>query len=307
MTSEIERILDRRRLKRRLNLWRIAAVLAVVGLTAVFFERFDGIVRDDHVARLVIDGLILDDPWRDDALSEITRDDAVKALLVRINSPGGTVVGGEALFRGLRGVAKTKPVVAVMAGTATSAGYMTALGADHIVAREGTVTGSIGVLMQTTDVTELLHSIGVKPETIKSRPLKAQPNPLEPLTPEARQAARDVVLDLYDMFVDLVAERRQMPRMEALKLADGRVYTGRQAKANGLVDALGGEAEARQWLADNRKIPPSLPVHDLEADRPGGAWRDFVYGSIQGLLGKSLFSERLRLDGLISVWHPALR
>ncbi len=139
---------------------------------------------------------------------------------------------------------------------------------------------------------------------IKSRPLKAQPNPLEPFTPKARQAARDVVMDLYGMFVDMVAERRGMDRKKVLKLADGRVYTGRQAKANGLVDALGGEAEARDWLAASRRIPRSLPVHDLEVDRPGGIWRDLVFGAVQGIMGKSLFSERLRLDGLISVWHP---
>ncbi len=304
MTSDIERIVDRRRLKRRLTFWRAAAVLALVLLVAVSVRRFDGVFKEDHVVRLVVDGLILDDPRRDDALAKVATDDKVKALLVRINSPGGTVVGGEALFRGLRRVAAEKPVVALMAGTATSAGYMTALGADRIIARQGTVTGSIGVLMQTTDITGLLKSIGVKSEIIKSRPLKAQPNPLEPLTPQARQASRDVVLDLYGMFVDMVVERRGMDREKALKLADGRVYTGRQAKANGLVDALGGEAEARDWLAASRRIPRSLPTQDLEVDRPGGVWRDLVFGAFQGIMGKSLFSERLRLDGLISVWHP---
>ena len=169
MTSDIERIVDRRRLKRRLTFWRVAAIAVLVLLAAVSMQRFSDVFERDNVARLAVDGLIIDDPRRDDLLAKVAADDKIKALLVRIDSPGGTVVGGEALFRGLRRVAAKKPVVALMAGTATSAGYMVALAADHIVARQGTVTGSIGVLMQTIDITGLLKSIGVKSELIKSR------------------------------------------------------------------------------------------------------------------------------------------
>ena len=212
------------------------------------------------------------------------------------------MVGGEALYAGLRAVAGKKPVVAVMGGTATSAAYMTALGADHILARAGSVTGSIGVILQTADITGLLEKLGVKPVIIKSRPLKAQPNPLEPLTPEGREAAKVVVLDLFELFVDMVEERRNLPRDKVLALADGRIFTGRQAVANGLVDALGGEADARRWLAETHAIATSLPVKDVEIEHEGALWRDLI----GGLLGKVLFSERLRLDGPISLWHPSL-
>ncbi len=300
MSLDADQALDRRRLKRRLTFWRIAAVVAVVVAVVAAVGRVG--VGENHVARLVVGGIILDDPWRDDALAGIAEDDNAKSLIVRIDSPGGTMVGGEALYTSLRAVAGKKPVVAVMGGTATSAAYMTALGADHILARAGSVTGSIGVIMQTADITGLLDKLGVKAETIKSRPLKAQPNPLELLTPEAREAARFVVLDLFEMFVDMVQQRRNLPRDKVLALADGRVFTGRQAVANGLVDALGGESDARRWLAETHAIATSLPVRDVEIEHEGALWRDLI----MGLVGKVLFSERLRLDGPISVWHPSL-
>jgi protease-4 len=223
-------------------------------------------------------------------------------LLVHIDSPGGTVVGGENLYLALRRVAEKKPVVAIMAELATSAGYMVALGTDHIVARQGTVTGSIGVLMQSVEVTDLLTKIGITAESIKSAPLKASPNPLEKLTPDARAAAEDVVMDMYDMFVDMVSERRGMDRDATLKLADGRVYTGRQAMQNGLIDEIGGEREARVWLKSAHNIDDSLPISLVTIRRAKG----FLSGLLDDLVGKALFSERLRLDGLISLWHPQL-
>ena len=300
MPLEADHVVDRRRLKRHLTFWRVAAIVAAVALVIAAAGRLQGWMDDGYIARFSVARLILDDPARDDALAGVAADGDARALIVRIDSPGGTVVGGEALYRSLRAVAEKKPVVAVMGQLATSAGYMTALGADHIIARAGSVTGSIGVLLQTADITGLLEKLGVKPEAIKSRPLKAQPSPLERLTPEAREAARTVVLDLYDLFVDMVAERRQLVRQQVLVLADGRVFSGRQALANGLIDALGGEPEARQWLAGEPGIPASLPVREITVEREGQVWRDLI----QGTVGKTLFSELLRLDGLISLWHP---
>ncbi|NQV46972.1 MAG: signal peptide peptidase SppA [Rhodospirillaceae bacterium] len=300
MSLEADTIIDRRRLKTRLLLWRVVAVVGLVIAAAAMLSRFDGAPRGDHVARMYIDGIILEDISREAALQDITHDDKVQALIVRIDSPGGTVVGGESLYYALRGVAGTKPVVAVMGSTAASAGYMVALAADHLVARQGTVTGSIGVLMQTANLNGLLDKLGIKPETIKSGPLKAQPNPFEPTSTEARQVAQDVVMDMYAMFVDMVAERRNMARGDVMPLADGRIFTGRQALAAGLVDATGGEAQARTWLEKNRDISGDLPVRDLEINYPSNDWRDYF----KGMAGKALFSERLRLDGLISLWHP---
>jgi protease-4 len=298
---DADQVVGQWRLKRRLILWQVAAVVATVAFVVAAFGGFTGVTKGDFVARIAIENLILDDTDRDAALVRIADDPRAKALLVRIDSPGGTVVGGETLFEGLRAVAAKKPVVAVMGEVATSAAYMTALGADRIYARPGSLTGSIGVILQTADLTGLLDTIGIKPEFIRSRPLKAQPNPFEPFTPEAREATRQVVLDLYDMFVDMVAERRGMKRDAVLVLADGRVFSGRQALANGLVDALGGEPAARQWLAAERDVAADLDVHDVEIKRIVPLWRR----ALEGVLGKTLFSERLILDGLVSLWHPA--
>ena len=303
MSLDADRVIDRRRLKRRLTFWRIATVVSLIVAVVVALERAGKLRQGFHIARLSVEGIILDDPWRDRALEQVSSNDNAKALIVRIDSPGGTVVGGEALFHGLRAVAAKKPVVAVMSGTATSAGYMTALGAEYIVAREGTITGSIGVIMQTADMTKLLEKLGIKPESVKSRELKAQPSPLEPFTPAAREAAKVVVMDLFEMFVGMVEKRRKMPREQVLKLADGRVFTGRQAEKNGLVDAIGGELKAREWLLDTFKISTKLPVKDVEIQREDEPWREIL----TSMAGKALFSERLRLDGLISLWHPELR
>jgi protease-4 len=303
MSLDPDYVVERRRLKRRLTFWRVLGIVAIVAAGVAVAGRFDLIKRQNHVARIAIDGIILDDRDREEALKDVANDRRAKALLVKIDSPGGTYVGGEALYQALRRVAKKKPVVALMGTTATSAGYMTALASDHIVARASSLTGSIGVIMQTADVTGLLDKLGIKPETIKSGPLKAQPNPMEPFTPDARKATEAVIKDFFDMFVSLVAERRAMPKDKAMGLADGRVFSGRQALENGLVDQLGAEPEARVWLKETHKIAESLPVRDVEVKHEDEPWRDFL-GSI---VGKVLFSERLRLDGVISVWHPDLR
>ena len=304
MALEADQAVDRRRLKRRLSFWRAAAVIAVAALAVVAVARNRSalmpLVEKAHVERLAVDGIISEDPERSAALKEVAKDDRVKALIVAINSPGGTVVGSEALFHELRAVAAKKPVVAVMGTLAASGGYMTAIAADHIVARDGTITGSIGVIMQTADVTGLLDKLGIKAEAIKSAPLKAVPSPLETLTPAGRAATQAVVMDMYDMFVGMVADRRGLSPEEAKKLADGRIYTGRQALAVKLVDEIGGEDEARAWLESARGVPRSLPVSDVKIERDNTN----VLGLVGGMIGKALFSERLTLDGLVALWHP---
>jgi len=303
MSLDPDYVVERRQLKRRLTFWRVVGIIAIVAAVVAAAGRFDLIAHRDHVARIAIDGLILDDKARDEALAEVAGDKKTRALLVKIDSPGGTYVGGEALYQTLRRVAAKKPVVAVMGTTATSAGYMTALASDHIVARASSLTGSIGVIMQTADITGLLEKLGIKPETVKSGALKAQPNPMERFTPEARKATEAVVKDFYDMFVSLVAERRSLAKAKVLELSDGRVFSGRQALAQGLVDQIGAEPEARKWLQETHKIADSLPVKDVEVKHEDEPWRDLL-GS---MVGKVLFSERLRLDGVLSVWHPDLR
>jgi len=300
MTFESDSLIDRKRLKRRLANWRLAAVIAVAGVGLALFARFDSVANQNHVARLSVNGIIVEDIKRIQALGRVARDRSAKALIVRINSPGGTVVGGETLYFELRKVAAKKPVVAVIGTLGASGGYMVALGGDRIFARAGTITGSIGVIMQTTDLTGLLTKIGIKTESIKSDPLKAVPSLLEPMTDKARALIKSVIRDTHRQFVAMVADRRGLSADNARKLGDGRIFTGAQALSNGLIDAIGGEAEARDWLAKKHGIATSLPVRNVRINRG----TKNLFGLVEEMFGKTLFSERLRLDGLISLWQP---
>lgn len=300
MSLASDHLIDRRRLKRRLAAWQLVALVGIGLAALVAYGRIGNVIERPYIARLNVTGIIADDPERDRALEALGNDSSAKALIVRIDSPGGTVVGGEALYRRLLELSKTLPVVAVMGEVATSAAYMTALGSEHIFAREGTLTGSIGVIMQTADVTALLQKLGIQPESIKSAPLKAQPNPLEPLTPGARDAIEAVIEDIFQMFLTMVEDRRNFDHDVAVGLADGRVFTGRQALENGLIDAIGGEAEARRWLESARAVRVGLSVRDLDASDTAAQVSQWL-----GSVGKAVMPERLSLDGLMSVWHPA--
>ena len=300
MALDADYLVDRRRLKRRLGWWRAAAILLVVALVAAGAGRFAGKDNRDHIARLSIEGIVHLDSRQLDAIAELRDNPRVKALIVRINTPGGTVVGGETLHRALREVAAKKPVIAVMDDLATSAGYMIAVATDRIFAHRGTVTGSIGVLFQTAEVTELLKKLGVAVETVKSGPFKAEPSPLNKMTPAVRQATQALVDDMQEMFIAMVATGRRIDTARVIELADGRIFTGQMAVENGLVDAIGGEREGRDWLEKERKIAADLPVLDVKSRREVESWLDYASSLIQ----KTTFSERLTLDGLVSVWHP---
>ena len=293
-----DRVLDRRRLKRGVAVWRALAVVALVAVALVAAAPF-AFEGGERVARLWVNGLIEDDPARDRLIADLRDDDAVKAVVLRLDSAGGTAVGGEALYLSLRSLSGTKPVVAVLGTTATSAAYMAALAADHLVAREATLTGSIGVLFQTAEFTALLEEIGVRAEAIRSGPLKAKPTPYEQLDNPTRSAMRSVVTVIYESFLQLLMERRSLDRETALTLADGRVFTGSQAVEAGLVDAIGGEEEARVWLARVHGVSESLPASDVASDTGNG-----LFGTIDAALERTLPARALALDGLIAVWHP---
>ena len=295
-------IVARRRLKRLLNFWRVVAIIGVVGSALAFLSRYSDNGFSDYIARLEVSGLILNDAARDAALRQAISKKSVRALIVEIESPGGTFVGGEALFKSLREVSEHKPVVAVLGSMATSAAYMGAIASDRVFAHNGTITGSIGVMMQSADIRDLLRKVGIKPETIKSGPLKAQPNPVEIFTPEAREATEKVIDDLFDLFVNMVGERRGLTRKAVLDLADGRVFSGRQAFANGMIDEIGGISEARIWLEEKHQIDIDLRLEDLEIKENTMSWESIV----DSIYRKTLFSERLRLDGAFSVWQRNL-
>lgn len=304
MPLDADALIDRRRLKRQLAVWRVIGVVAVVALVAVAIGRATGLDHRPHVARLVVSGIIGEDLQREHALDKLIKDSKAKALIVQINSPGGTTAGSEALYAQLRRVAEKKPVVATIGTLGASGGYIVALAADRIIARESSLTGSIGVLMQTAEFSGLMEKLGVTSEMLTTGKLKGEPSMIRPLSPEGRAALNELIQDSYRWFVGLVQVRRSMALEEAERLADGRVFTGRQAIAAKLVDALGGEREARQWLASERQVAESLPVIEVKIEREDQSWLRTTASEALGAFGKALIPERLTLDGLLALWHP---
>ena len=300
MSLEADALIDRRKLKRRLLFWRILAVAALV-LAAVVAVPPGGHVGGAHIARYTISGVIGDGREQIDALDGLRKDSGVAAILLHLDTPGGAVAGGEGIHQAVEELAAAKPVVSVMDGTAASAGYMIAVAAPHIVARESTLTGSIGVIMELGDISALLDKIGIKPEQLVSGPMKGQPSFVQPLSAPGREYLQGLVMDLYDQFVGLVARGRNMDPAKVRSLADGRAYTGRQALGLGLVDEIGGEAEAVKWLEKKRHVTAGLPVTDVLK----GTWAQrMMQGSIQQIMITA--RESLRVDGVWALWQPSL-
>lgn len=306
MSLETDLLLDRRRLKRRLVFWRVCAVIALVIALLVGLRGAGLAPTGAHIARVTVKGLITEDRKVTEAIDALADDNRVRAVIVSIDSPGGSVAGGETLHAAIARVAAKKPLVVTMGGLAASAGYMIAVPASRIFARDATLTGSIGVLLQTGEVSGLLGKLGISAETIRSGPLKDEPSLVRPLSPAGQEVLQSLVNDMYDQFVGMVAEGRHMDPVKVRTLADGRAYTGRQALSLGLVDAIGGEREAKEWLVSARGVPAGLPVQDL-ADGAGFAGRAF--SSQLGMMlqdgWKTLISQGVSLDGALAVWQPS--
>ncbi len=308
MALEADLALDRRRLKRRLTTWRLVAIGALVLAGSVAVRGVDktSVLGGAHIARYRITGEIGDGRAQAETLEKLRDDKTVTAVLLHLDTPGGQVGGGETLHDTVLALAAVKPVVAVMDGTAASAGYMIAVAAPHIVARGSTLTGSIGVLMQTAELSGLLQKIGVGADQLVSGPLKGQPSMIAPLSAPGRAYLQDLIGDMYDQFVGMVAVGRHMDAAKVRTLADGRAYSGRQAQVLGLVDEIGGDKEAIAWMVAQKKITNAkLPVRDATDDVPwqkalSRAASDVVVSAISGVKPAAL-----GVDGFYALWQPA--
>lgn len=202
-------------------------------------------------------------------LKQAREDDSIKAVLLRINSPGGSSAASQEIGEEIEKVRKAgKIVVASMGDTAASGGYWIAAKSDKIIADPATMTGSIGVIMDLQNMQELYGKIGISPETIKSGPHKDMGSTSRPLTTEERNILQSMVDDIYQQFIDVVAKGRKMDRAEVMKLADGRVFTGRQAKANGLVDELGNFYDAIELTGKLAKIKGEPEIQEFGTAGP---------------------------------------
>ncbi|WP_421854853.1 signal peptide peptidase SppA [Oricola sp.] len=310
---QVDDIIDRRRLRRKLTVWRVVAVVAVLGcITALAAlslpEQSLGAKSRPHIAKVRVEGTITEDEQLLEVLEKVAESDAAHGVIIAIDSPGGTVAGGEAIYEAVREIAAEKPVTAQVGTLAASAGYMVASATDHIVARQSSIVGSIGVLVQYPNIKGLLEKLGIDVRAIKSSPLKAEPSFFDDPPPGAEEMLRAMILDNYDWFKDIVEERRPLSRAEVDLLADGSVFTGRQALRHKLIDGLGGEAAAIAWLAEEG-IDGELDVIEWKKPEPAGGFllsRIAVeWLGLEALRAAPVaeIADRLLLDGLISVWQ----
>ncbi len=318
MSLEIESVLDRRRLKRSTSLWRgLAIVAGAIALGAVTLVGASDwtFAPPKQVARITIEGMITEDRAQLRMLKRVADAKHVSGMILVVNSPGGTTTGGEALYEALRGISEKKPIVAQFGTVAASAAYIAGLGTDHIVARGNSITGSVGVIMQWPEVSELLGKLGVKMNEIKSGPLKATPSPFQPMDDAARKVTEQMIAESQVWFLDLVRTRRGVNTKEIPGLEEGRVFSGREAVRFKLADQLGGETEAVRWLEQERKVEKGLRIVDWRPRRdsawPLSALSEANSGGIinsareivRVVLEETGLSA-IRLDGLVSVWHP---
>ena len=274
-------------------------ILIVVAIFFFVILISDNRYKKPHIAKVTIDNIITQDSFRYEKLEELSQNKNTKAVIVFINSPGGTVVGGETLYKSIKSIAQQKPIISVMGEVATSAAYMASLGSNYIFAQEGTITGSVGVLVLSSEFTELAKKIGISTEVIKSGDLKASPSPLEKMTPKAREQMEKIVQEISKNFINLVKKERKLDNNKTQLISDGRIFTGQSALQIGLIDSIGNIKEAKEYLKIEHNID-MLPILNMEIIKKEKMIEKFL----SLFTNKINASKLLNLKGLISIWVP---
>jgi protease IV len=270
---------------------------AVFGLLAVV-SKMQGFsfVRGEKVAVLPIIGLITDSEATIEQLKKFAKDDSVKAIVVRLNTPGGGVGPSQEIYEEVRKIRGKKVIVASMGALAASGGYYIACGADKIFANPGTITGSIGVLMQFVNVKDLIEKIGVKGFVIKSGSFKDTGSPVREMSPEERKLLQNVIDNVHSQFVNAVVEGRKLPREDVLAIADGRILSGEQAKELGLVDVLGNQEDAVAEAGKMAKIEGEPRV--VTPPKKKFSILDLLREEAKSIIDEKLTQTRTRIDYL---------
>jgi protease IV len=306
MALNADTLLDRIYLKNQARRWRFVALATVVLCSLILLQTFSNLsdkIGAGYIARYTVTGVIVDDKDQHNLLKQMRDNEAIKAVIVSIDSPGGTSVGGQQLYEDLRDLSKEKPVVAVMRTMATSAAYMAAIGTERVFASEGTITGSIGVIIQSAEVSKLVEKLGIEPITVKSGKLKGTPSPFEPYREEDEAMLRAMLNDFFEYFLNLVKERRKLTEEQLAIIRDGRVVGGKQALGLNLIDQLGGEKEAVEWLNKKHSIDKELEIRDVEVVKE----EDLLTRVAKSVASSAGISNILvNLDGMVSIWHPAV-
>ena len=300
--------------RRKLFIWRIFSFVLIVSLFFIFFTNPNtNISSKPHIANYSIDGLLVNADQILEDLEYLEYEDSVKAIIITVDSPGGTTVSAEEIFLKIRSISSKKPIVVVMKNIATSGAYLFSIGADRIFARENTITGSVGVLLQWARIDQGLEKLGVEMKEVKSGNLKAEPDLFGESDEEAIALTQRIVDETYTWFLNLVKERREIGEYVVRQISDGRILTGRQALELNLIDEIGGNNEAKLWLIENKAVNNDLEILIYGQNKNANFIELSVakimdYFNINSSHGNGLKNNLslINIDGLLSIWqHPS--
>ncbi len=253
--------------KKKILSWKIVTFFCLISIILIstqnIFNKKKVKFKNEYVARISIKDIIKADNFSGKRLKELEKDDVV-GIILNIDSPGGEVVASEKLYLFFKNLSKKKPVVSVISSCGASGAYMVAMASDYIIAANTSIVGSIGVILETEEITELADKIGVKFTNFKSSPLKASPNMFEKITPDVEMVTNQLIEDIYDYFLNIFIERRNIKAIEAQEIANGQIYTGRQALEFGLIDKIGTEDDAIEYLKDNKVDMDEIEIVDYD-------------------------------------------
>ena len=249
----------------RKGLWRGIFISVTLVTIFFFFSNFNNLSSNfPHIARISISGIIYDNIKLVETINNLSKNDNVKSVFVKINSPGGTVVGSESLYVAIDRLSHVKPVISLMGEVAASGGYIVALASNHILARQNTLTGSIGVIIEYQNFSELSNKIGISIDSIKSGKIKGGQNPLSPLDPLVKNNDQKLVDYSFDWFISLIKNNRNIDPNVIDLVSDGRTLTGGMAMDLGLIDGIGSEKEALEYLETNYPSIKGLKIIDID-------------------------------------------
>ena len=292
-------ILEKYLYKRKLLIKRFAIVLISIVIIPSFF--LFSSKNKDFIATISVEGIINNPEDTLDDLENINKSSNAKALLVEINSPGGTFVSSKELYDKIKEIGKKIPVVTYMREMATSGGYLVSLASQKIFSNVGTITGSVGVILQTAEITKLLEKIGINPVVIKSGDLKATPNPLEELSESDSEYLNDIIKSMQVEFLSLLSENRNIEDKTLKIISNGRIFTGKQAKELNLVDFIGSRNDAIQWLKDKAKLSRDVDIINFSKE-----------SKYEELINMKLFDKNFNFlknniyNGFLAIWDPKL-
>jgi protease-4 len=251
--------------------------IVVVSAVIALLSEGDGIALGEKVALVHVEGPILEAKSAVDEMKEYLSDPSIKAIVLRVDSPGGGVAASQEIFAIVKRAASEKSVVVSMGSVAASGGYYISAPATRILANPGTITGSIGVILEIPNVQGLMDKVGVRTEVIKSGKHKDLASAFRTMNDEDRRVLQNVIDDVYEQFIEDVADARDLGVDEVRRMADGRIYTGRQALELGLIDELGGLEEAIKLSAELTGIEGEPHVVTKEE---GFSLFDFLTGKV---------------------------